>query len=325
MFRRNIKPICYKKEGITIRPASLGEEYDIGGWFTSYDWIKIGYEYEKYQSRYSDINYVMTDKFGIFGYFLANQEINTGNNSNIPLYSKELIICDFVVDSKAYSKYSKKLIDFMIKYAIHNSYSVITFYKSDEYSVFNNFINRHYNVKLIDEKYYLFIDNPKIRSYQRHLTIYDNDNISIENIYFLYDLGFDVLKTKCRYKLNDNEEISVDRKTGIITFPSNVEITSEVVLNDYTRTLVYTVKGMYHANDIKNVDITYYVNNPNYYEAIIDGTLYVSKELNEIRDDKEYMNSLISRGYDKVISNQLRYDMNQTSFSDSPVIYKLVK
>ena len=51
MFRRNRKPIRYKKEGIKIRPASLGEEYEIGGWATSYNWIKIGYEYEKYTSR----------------------------------------------------------------------------------------------------------------------------------------------------------------------------------------------------------------------------------------------------------------------------------
>ena len=325
MFRRYIKPISYKKEGITIRRASLGEEYDIGGWATSYDWIKMGYEYEKYQSRYSDISYVITNKFGIFGYFLANQEINVGNNPNIPLYCKELIICDFVVDIKSYAKHSKILLDFMIKYAKHYGYSVISFYNSDQYSVFNKFISKYYGVKLIDDKYYLFINNPNVRSYQRHLTVYDNDNISIENIYFLYDLGFDVLKTKCKFKLNDNEEISIDRKTGIISFPSNVNTTSEVVLNDVTKSLVYTVKFMYHANDIKNVDITYDVNNPNYYEAIINKELYISKDLNEIRDDIDYMNSLINRGYDKVISNQLRYNMNESSFSDSPVIYKLVK
>ena len=122
-----------------------------------------------------------------------------------------------------------------------------------------------------------------------------------------------------------NEEISIDRKTGIISFPSNVNTTGEVVLNDVTKSLVYTVKFMYHSNDIKNVDIAYDVNNPNYYEAIINKELYVSKDLNEIRDDKAYMNALINRGYDKVISNQLRYNMNESSFSDSPVIYKLVK
>ena len=104
MFRKNLKPIHYDKEGIKIRPASLDEEYEIGGWASSYNWIKIKNEYEKYTSKYSDINYVMTDKFGIFGYFLANQEINVGNNPNIPLYSKELIICDFAVDARAYAK-----------------------------------------------------------------------------------------------------------------------------------------------------------------------------------------------------------------------------
>lgn len=323
MFRRNRKPIRYKKEGIKIRPASLGEEYEIGGWATSYNWIKIGYEYEKYTSRYSDINYVITNKFGIFGYFLANQEINVGNNPNIPLYSKELIICDFVVDTKAYSNYSKILIDFIIKYARDKGYSVVTFYKSDKFSNFNNFINRYYDVKEIDDKFYLFIDNPRIRNYQKHLTIYDKDNIRIEDLYFLYDLGFDVLKTKCKFKLNENEEISIDRKTGIIKFPSNVEVNNEIVLNDNTKTLVFIVKGMYHANDIKKVSINYAMDN--YYEALIGGLLYISKELKEIRDDKAYVKYLIDKGYDRVVPNQLRYNMNESSFSDSMAIYNLIK
>lgn len=323
MFRRNAIPIRYEKEGIKIRPASLDEEYEIGGWASSYDWIKIGYEYEKYQSRYSDINYVIVNKYGIFGYFLANQKINTGNNSNIPLYSKELIICDFVVDTKAYSKYSKMLIDFMNKYAKYNGYSVISFYKSDKYSEFNKFINRYYDFKQLDDKYYLFIDNPRIRTYQKHLTIYENENIRIEDLYFLYDFDFDILKTKCRFKFNDNEEISIDRKTGIITFPSNVYVTNEVVLNEYTKTLIYIIKGMYYINEVKKVFINYDINNPNYYEANIDGLLYVSKELNDIRNDNDYIKYLINNGYDKVVPNQLRYDMNNRSFSDSKVIYKL--
>ena len=305
MFRRNRKPIRYKKEGIKNTPATLGEEY------------------EKYTSRYSDINYVITNKFGIFGYFLANQEINVGNNLNIPLYSKELIICDFVVDTKAYSKYSKILIDFIIKYARDKGYSVVTFYKSDKFSNFNNFINRYYDVKEIDDRFYLFIDNPRIRNYQKHLTIYDKDNIRTEDLYFLYDLGFDVLKTKCKFKLNENEEISIDRKTGIIKFPSNVEANNEIVLNDNTKTLVFIVKGMYHANDIKKVSINCAVDN--YYEALIDGLLYISKEIKEIRDDKAYVKYLIDKGYDRVVPNQLRYNMNESSFGDSMAIYNLIK
>lgn len=323
MFRKYTKPISYKKEGITIRRASLGEEYEIGGWANSYNWIKIGYEYEKYTSRYSDINYVMTNKFGIFGYFSANQKINAGNNLYIPLYNKELIIFDLAIDIRAYSKYSKILINFIIKYAIHNGYRVITFYKSDKYSEFNKFINKYYDIKEIEDKYYLFIDNPRIRNYQKHLTIYENENISINNIYYLYDFGFDILKTKCKFKLNATEEISVDRRTGIITFPSNVNTTSEVVLNDYTKTLIYIIKEMYHTNDIKKAFVSYDINNPNYYETIIDGSLYVSKKYNEIRDDKEYTNYLINKGYHEVLTNELRYDMNDSSFSNSCVIYKL--
>ena len=82
---------------------------------------------------------------------------------------------------------------------------------------------------------------------------------------------------------------------------------------------------MYDSNRIKDVVIEYDINNPNYYEADIDGLLFVSKKYLEIKDDLEYINMLIEKGYDRVASNGFDYCMNDRCFSDSYAIYKFKK
>ena len=90
MLRKLKKHIVYKKDGVEIRPASLHEEYEVGNWYSYYD-AKIGYEDDDYDSKYSDIIYVMKFDKCIIGYFMAYSNINTGNNKNIPLSNKELV------------------------------------------------------------------------------------------------------------------------------------------------------------------------------------------------------------------------------------------
>ena len=107
MLRRIKTHVNYKKDGVVIRPATLHEEYDIGNWTTYYVWIKLGYEYSEYESLYSDIMYVMTINGSLIGYFLAYNSINIGDNPNIPLYNKEMVVYDLVVDVRAYAKYTK--------------------------------------------------------------------------------------------------------------------------------------------------------------------------------------------------------------------------
>ena len=326
MFRKINTHVKYEVDGVKIRPASLDEEYEIGGWCSSYPWIKIGYEYDKYESKYSDTTYVMIINHEIVGYFMAYSEINIGNNNIIPICGKELILYDFVVDIRAYSKYSRVLINYMINYARYNGYNAITLNKVEKFTLFNDFINRYYKTTETEDKIYLMIENPRIRSCQKYLTIYENDKVQLEDLYFLYDLNFNILKTKCVLKLTDNEEIVINRLTGVISFPEYVKINKDkIILNHYTKALVYLIVSMNCANDKKPITIDYDINNKNYYEAIVDGLLYVSKDLKNIRNDNEYINLLIKKGYDRVVPNHLKYDMNERSFSDSRAIYKLVK
>ncbi len=324
MLRKPKPYMKYNKDGIVIRRASLGEEYDIGGWITSYDWIKMGYEYSEYENKYSDISYVMVINKEIYGYFLAYNEVVMDNNSILPLYGKSLVLFDFAVDIRTYSKYTKIFINFMIRYAKQNGYNVITIRKIDKYSLFNNFIIKNFKAREESDKLYIMIENPVISSCKKHLTVYENDKVELQELYFLYDLNFDILKTVCKIKLNDNDEIRIDRLTGLVSFPSVVKLTKDqLLLNSYTKTLIYLVKGMYHANNVKPVVIDYDVNNPNYYEAIFDGILHVGKYHVEMRDDNAYINTLINRGYDKVVPNQLDYDMNDGTFCDRKGIYNL--
>ena len=326
MFRKTKTHISYNKNNVQIRSASLDEEYEVGRWCLNYPWIKIGYQYEEYKSKYSDITYVMVLNNEIIGYFMAFNEINIGSNIDLPLYSKELILYDFAVDTKAYSKYSKILINYLVQYAKNDGYNVITIHKEEKYNRFNNFVRKNVKVKETENKIYILIENPKIRSCQKYLTVYENDSISIEELYFLYDLNFDILKTKSKLKLNDNEEIVINRSTGEILFPKRVNlIQDKVILNSTTKSLVFLIVSMYYMDDMSDITILYDVNNPKYYEANIDGLLYVSKTLKELKNDNDYINILLSRGIEHVVTNELKYTMNERSFSDSKVKYKLTK
>lgn len=326
MFRKSRKRITYKSKEVVIRPASLGEEYEVGIWATTYPWVKMGYDDYKYEPKYSDITYVMLVHGEIVGYFSVYSQVNIKENGVVPLYRKELILYDFAVDIRAYAKYTKLLIDFMLKYAADNSYYAVTVHKLEKFHVFNKFINRHYKIIQIEDKYCFMIDNPRIRKYQEHLIIYPKDKVQLDSLYFLYDLNFNILKTKCSLKLTDNEKIIVDRLTGLIYFPSNVQLSkNQVILNKDTQTLIYLIVSKYHMKDIKPVIIDYDINNPNDYEANIGGLLHINKTIEDIRNDSAYANLLISKGYEKVMLNYFKYDMNDRSFSDSPAMYKLVK
>ena len=55
--------------------------------------------------------------------------------------------------------------------------------KIEKYNFFNEFLKRHYNVEEKNEKFYIFNENSRIRSCQKHLVIYENDKVSLEDLY----------------------------------------------------------------------------------------------------------------------------------------------
>ena len=127
----------------------------------------MGYEDTKYRPHYADTRYIMFVNGFITGYFMVYSEINVKENAVIPKYQKELIIYDFSVDIRAYAKYSKILIDFLLKYAAYNGYYAVAVKKIEEYNLFNQFIKRHYKIKETEDKLYFIIPKPRIKSIKR--------------------------------------------------------------------------------------------------------------------------------------------------------------
>lgn len=326
MHRKIKTHIKFKKDGIEIRPASLHEETEIGNWPSTYPWIKLGYEDETISNRYSDIMYVMTINNYVIAYFNACNEINIGNNKFLPLYSKELKLSDLAIDERAYAKYGKILFNYLIEYSIYNGYKAISFKNVEKYNIFNKFITKNYNTIINEDKYYLINENPRIRSCQKFLITYDEDNVALEDLYFLYALKFDVLKRKCSLKLDNGESIILDRLSGIITLPSNVKIMkNQLLLNEKTRIIIEMIVQLYDTNRMNEIELFFDKKKPNAYEIFIDGLLNVGKTLIEMRKDDEYVKELKNRGYDKVLCNYFKYDMNDNSFSYSNAMFTFDK
>ena len=324
MIRRDKTHIRFKKNGIEIRLAYVGEEYEIGNWVSYYN-SKIGFNVSTREMKYSDIMYVITYNKIKFGYFLAYCETNRGNKEYIPLNSKELVLYDFAVECRAYAKFSKILINYMIDYAKYNGYNAISFKKIEEYKYFNEFLKKNYKINETDDIYYILIENPRIKTCQKHLNIYNNDSISLDDLYFLYALKCNILKNRCTLKLSDNYCVSVDRKTGIIYFPENVKIIKDhVLLNDITRNLIYLIILMHYTDKIEPLDVYYDLEHQNYYEAYTGNTIYISKtfeEINEeIKNNLSLLIKLYKKGFSNIVPSIMNYDMDENSFSYSNVI-----
>lgn len=292
-------------------PVGLYDDYDVGNWTNCDPFLKLGYQNDDYEAKISDISFCIMNKGIVWGYFKAYNVVNVDKNDVIPLYSKKLMLYDFAVSARAYAKYGLILINFLINYAKDNGYSIVEIKKVSKYGFFLDFLNRHFKLEEHGNAYYILIDEPKIKPSEKHLSIYDNDNVKIEDIYFLYDLNFSVGKKVARLKLNDKESISVDRTSGKIKFPTNIEIMNdEVILNSHTKSPVLLICEMYNTDRVKNLKINFTNTNPNTFEAYSDDVWYVNKEISSLIDDVEYVSSMIDKGIKHIDSYIIDYDMN---------------
>lgn len=301
-------------------PSKVGvcDTYEIGNWTDCYPFIKLGFKRDDYQAKYSDVSFYLKENDNIIGYFTARNVVNLNEQDAIPLYSKKLELCDFAVSERAYAKYGMILLNFLLNYAKNNGYRAVVIKKQPNFPFFFEFVNRHYNLKEFDGYCYVIIDNPKIKQTEKHLTLYETDKISLEDIYFLYDLKFSVCKNLIKLKLNANEFISVNRKTGIITFPSNVNLNKDhVVLNSCTKNLVYLVCEDYNNNQVQNLAVDFSAVRPNVFQAYKDDTLYVNKTISDLTNDVEYLFSVADKGFKFIFPYLIDYNMNDRSFSYS--------
>lgn len=311
-----MKKTLSKKSKISVESIGGDDAYEVGNW-TSYDLLlKLGYKDDDYEARIYDMSFCIKDNGAVIGYFKVYDIINVEKNNIIPLYSKKLVLYDFAISARAYARYGLILINFLINYAKDNGYKAVEIKKVSKFSFFLDFLNRHFKLEERDNHYYILIDKPKIKPSERYLSIFDGENVKIEDVYFLYDLGFSVGKKVIALKLNDKESISVDRASGKIKFPTNVEITNdEVILNSHTKSVVFLVRGMYDIGCVKNLKINFSSAHPNTFEAYADDLLYVNKDIPSLIDNAEYVSEMMQKGIRRINPYIIDYDINSRTIS----------
>lgn len=303
-----------KKDKIIVKPAGVCDIYEIGNWTDSYSWIKLGYKDKDYDSKYSDVAFYVTKNKDIVGYYMAYNIVNLNKDDIVPLYRKKLVLYDFAISDRAYAKLGKILINYMIEYARKNGYYAIEV-KKNECKYFFGFLNRHYKVMEYGESIYLIINDLKIKLKEKHLQLYENDKVELEDLYFLYDLKFTISKTKAKLKLN-NETISVNRLTGIITFPSNIKVINDkVILNSQTRNIIHLVYEMYITNQIEQTIIDYSNLKPNQFEVYVGNNAYVNRKVEFLAKNLNYVIELLDKEIEYVYPYIIEYDMNERGFS----------
>lgn len=306
------------KSKIVVEPTGVCDAYEVGNWTDYYSFIKLGYKVDDYTSKIFDTSFCIKDNGVILGYFLAYNVVNVDEKNALPLYSRKLVLYDFAISARAYAKYGLILINFLMNYAKNNGYKAVEIKKINKYDFFFDFLRRHFKLKEFDDVCYVMIDKPQIKSSQKYLVIYDNDNIKIDDLYFLHDLKFSVGKKIIKLKLKENEYITIDRASGKIAFPANVEVVrDDVVLNSYTRNIVYLICSQYDENRIENLQIDYSATNPNVFEVYAGEKLYVNKSIAMLIDNAEYVLAMIKKGIKRIQPCVIDYDMNSQAFSYS--------
>ena len=310
-----MKKSTYKEEKITINEFGTSAIFEYGNWASSYPFIKLGYENADVESSYFDTAYYIKKGNVVVGYFISKNIVNLNNDDTIPLYSKKLVLYDFAISARAYSKFGKLLINYMLKYAKNNGYSCVEVAKNAEYNFFIDFLCRHYNVVDCNDKLRIVITEPRIKISEKHLIVYQNDKIDIDDLYFLYDLDFTVLKTIVKLKLDENNSILINRLTGKIIFPTGVEVIGDdITLNSITRNIIFFICNKHQYNVNEKVQIDFRLINPNNFSIITGNMLYINKDIEQLIEDLDYLLNMKNSSITHIYSYSIEYNMHQRSF-----------
>lgn len=303
---------------IVVEPVGVCDIYEVGNWTDYYSFIKLGYKVDDYKSKIFDTSFYIKDNGAIVGYFLAYNVVNVDDQGALPLYSRKLVLYDFAISARAYSKYGLLLINFLIDYAKNNGYKAIEIKKIDKYTFFLDFLRRNFELSEFGDNFYIMIDQPKIKSSEKHLVIYDGDKVSLDDLYFLCDLKFSIGKKTAKLKLKEDEYITISRASGKIAFPPNVEVVrDDVVLNWHTRSIIHLICMLYNENRVEEWKIDYSAESPNAFEIYAGDKLYVNKSISTLTEDAPYVLAMMQKGIKRMEPCIINYDMNSRVFSSS--------
>ena len=73
-----------------------------------------------------------------------------------------------------------------------------------------------------DEKFIYLEFEPVNYEFAKHLISYEDDKITIKELYHLNQMGFEIQRDICKYELYDKDCFIVDRKTRKVTYPDRI-------------------------------------------------------------------------------------------------------
>ena len=256
----------YDKDGIVVKWAGIGDVYSIGGWCADMEEGDVCYECSPdFEQTWSHDQMIITAEKSIVGYSIGIDCTLTEENGYAKPYEKEYKVFDFVVDcGESSEKLSKILLNQLIKYACFRNCSFISFVKRE--NKFDSFYKLVGSLFKPSDRFeaqgkILFRLCPDPLTDEELLLIpRESDFLSREFMAYLDADGFKVNENRFYFEKDGNILISVERKTGVVTFNENVIDGFNVPfqLDSYRNlAIVSHLANCYRTGDIKPSERVY--------------------------------------------------------------------
>lgn len=186
---------------------------------SDYNYIKRKYEhnYMKYGSYVSLYKNDYEEKLGYF-YLACSMSVKPIYKYTSYTRYAELLEFGFVNNNLDQIKF---LIDYLIEYAAQRgSFFIKVRTKEKSFEKFYELLREYKHTE--DDKFIYLEFEPIEYDFAKHLVKYNDDKLSIKELYHLHSMGFQVEKDICKYELKDKDLFIVDRKTRKVTYPERV-------------------------------------------------------------------------------------------------------
>lgn len=204
----------------------------------------------------------------------------------------------FYIELKEFGMYSNKihdaklLFDYLLYYCKVDGAKYIKISKKEDFASFYEFIISTYPIITIDNEYFIKIVEPYSYDEYAHLKPYANDALSIDDILRLYKTNFTISKDNCFVKFNEEDVLSVDRKTGLISFPKYISYKSNKYLNEKNHALLIYIIRNFNTIKTQDMSLDNYIDNLPYNFAYIGNQKLAVFE--EIVNNVTYLNTLLT-------------------------------
>lgn len=254
---------------------------------SDYNYIKRKYspnymKYGSYISLYTD-NY--EEKLG---YFYLACLMSVKPIYKFSSYTRYAELLEFGFNNNNLEQI-KFLLDYLIEYAaLRGCFFIKVKTKEKSFEKFYELLRTYKHTE--DEKYIYLDFKPIKHKFAKHLINYEGDKVSIEELYHLHQMKFDVKKDVCIYTLKDNQRFIVDRKTRKITYPEKmVNIDKKYYkLNQDSFNLMHLVIFDDYEYKNKIIDVGYKLEGYDYKLIKVDDTLLTFENFKHDENYKIY-------------------------------------